>query len=171
MVRDFRHRKFFEKEEVSDHKFYKWLIFSIICVASPPATKYTLKSEFDIGKPGTTTAKSKGGIYGFGLGREHFQKVYMPNAVYQTKSNIGIPGPGSYNDKLKSIQANDNRKPMFKGRVLDVNGKQNYPAYFGKHYVHLEPLMANIKKNIPGPGTYGMGIEINKYGVYNLSTI
>jgi hypothetical protein len=31
--------------------------------------------------------------------------------------------------------------------------------------------MSNIKKNIPGPGTYGMGIEINKYGVYNLSTI
>lgn len=29
----------------------------------------------------------------------------------------------------------------------------------------------NIKKNIPGPGAYGYGIEINKYGVYGLSTI
>ena len=28
-----------------------------------------------------------------------------------------------------------------------------------------------IKKNIPGPGTYGDVIEINKYGVYNVSTI
>lgn len=28
-----------------------------------------------------------------------------------------------------------------------------------------------IKKNIPGPGTYGEVIEINKYGVYNVSTI
>ena len=59
-----------------------------------------------------------------------------------------------------------------KGRVLDVNGKQIFPTYFGQHFfLILEPLMSNIKKNIPGPGTYGMGIEINKYGVYNLSTI
>lgn len=29
----------------------------------------------------------------------------------------------------------------------------------------------NLKKNVPGPGTYGYGIEINKYGVYGLSTI
>jgi len=28
-----------------------------------------------------------------------------------------------------------------------------------------------IKKNVPGPGTYGEVIEINKYGVYNVSTI
>ena len=44
---------------------------------------------------------------------------------------------------------------MMKGRFLDIH----------------EPLYVNIKKNIPGPGTYGMGIEINKYGVYTLSTI
>jgi hypothetical protein len=35
----------------------------------------------------------------------------------------------------------------------------------------LEPLTQNIKKNIPGPGAYDQVIEINKYGVYNLSTI
>ena len=35
----------------------------------------------------------------------------------------------------------------------------------------LEPLTQNIKKNIPGPGAYGYGIEMNKYGMYNLSTI
>lgn len=34
-----------------------------------------------------------------------------------------------------------------------------------------EPLNINIKKNIPGPGTYGSGIEMNKIGVYQLSTI
>ena len=35
----------------------------------------------------------------------------------------------------------------------------------------IEPLHINLKKNVPGPGTYGYGIEINKYGVYGLSTI
>lgn len=40
-----------------------------------------------------------------------------------------------------------------------------------KLFTTLEPLHLNIKKNIPGPGTYGQGIEINKYGVYKLSTI
>jgi hypothetical protein len=39
------------------------------------------------------------------------------------------------------------------------------------YFCALEPLHQNIKKNIPGPGTYGQGIEINKYGVYKLSTI
>lgn len=29
----------------------------------------------------------------------------------------------------------------------------------------------NIKKATPGPGLYGQGVEINKYGVYTLSTI
>ena len=34
-----------------------------------------------------------------------------------------------------------------------------------------EPLSINLKRNTPGPGSYGQGIEINKYGVYQLSTI
>lgn len=34
-----------------------------------------------------------------------------------------------------------------------------------------EPLNINTKQNIPGPGTYGQGVEINKYGIYNLSTM
>lgn len=35
----------------------------------------------------------------------------------------------------------------------------------------IEPINTSIKNNVPGPGTYGAGIEINKYGKYNLSTI
>ena len=37
--------------------------------------------------------------------------------------------------------------------------------------VFLEPLNINTKQNIPGPGTYGQVVEINKYGIYNLSTM
>lgn len=34
-----------------------------------------------------------------------------------------------------------------------------------------EPLHINTKQNIPGPGTYGQTIEINKTGKYFISTI
>lgn len=36
---------------------------------------------------------------------------------------------------------------------------------------HCDPLHINIKQNIPGPGTYEQQMQINKYGVYNLSTM
>eukprot|EP00356_Strombidium_inclinatum_P004663 CAMPEP_0170492266 /NCGR_PEP_ID=MMETSP0208-20121228/11946_1 /TAXON_ID=197538 /ORGANISM="Strombidium inclinatum, Strain S3" /LENGTH=150 /DNA_ID=CAMNT_0010767977 /DNA_START=479 /DNA_END=931 /DNA_ORIENTATION=- len=36
---------------------------------------------------------------------------------------------------------------------------------------HAEPTVLNMKKNIPGPGAYDPGVEINKYGVYSVSTI
>lgn len=29
----------------------------------------------------------------------------------------------------------------------------------------------NTKQNVPGPGCYGSGVEMNKYGVYNVSTM
>ena len=35
---------------------------------------------------------------------------------------------------------------------------------------YIEPLYINTRKNIPGPGTYGT-IDMDKYGVYKLSTI
>ena len=35
----------------------------------------------------------------------------------------------------------------------------------------LEPAYINTRKNVPGPGTYGFGVEINKKGVYVLSNI
>lgn len=34
-----------------------------------------------------------------------------------------------------------------------------------------DPVYIAIKKNIPAPGHYGQGIEINKTGKYHLSTI
>jgi hypothetical protein len=40
-----------------------------------------LKSDFDMGKPSTAnTAKggSKRGIYTFGIGRHHYNKVHLP---------------------------------------------------------------------------------------------
>lgn len=48
---------------------------------SPDPGQYQLKSDFDMGKPSTAnTAKggSKRGIYTFGISREKYEKVYLP---------------------------------------------------------------------------------------------
>jgi hypothetical protein len=45
---------------------------------SPPPGLYEFKSDFDLGKPGSTSSTNKAGVYSFGIGREFYQKVYMP---------------------------------------------------------------------------------------------
>ena len=52
-----------------------------LILESPDPGIYELKSDFDIGKPSTAnTAKggSKRGIYTFGIGRQHYNKVHLP---------------------------------------------------------------------------------------------
>lgn len=44
---------------------------------SPDPGHYDLKSDFDIGKPGTANS-TKRGIYSFGIGRDSYKKVYLP---------------------------------------------------------------------------------------------
>lgn len=65
-----------------------------------------------------------------------------------------MPGPGSYESNMRTV-GSDSKK-------FNIQGKTFNPS---------EPSNIEIKKNIPGPGTYGDVIEINKYGVYNVSTI
>lgn len=92
-------------------------------------------------------------MYSFGIGRQHYEKVYLPFRKHNTDTNQ--PGPGTYDSTSYSIEHND-------GRKFNMQGRTKNPA---------EPLAINVRKNIPGPGHYGQGIEINKYGVYRLSTI
>jgi hypothetical protein len=76
------------------------------------------------------------------------------------------PGPGTYTSSLYSV-GTEGRKFAFQGRTNNTNGKYSlHNLNFAK-----EPLHQNIKKNSPGPGAYGYGIEINKYGIYKLSTV
>ena len=44
-------------------------------------------------------------------------------------------------------------------------------SVFSAFHVSIDPVNNLAKMNIPGPGTYGTGIEMNKIGVYQLSTI
>ena len=62
------------------------------------------------------------------------------------------------------------RKISLHGKVKNIAGKSKLS--FLLIFVPIsEPLNINTKQNIPGPGTYGQGIEINKTGKYMLSTI
>ena len=77
--------------------------FSIIpqnCyLVSPEPGTYNLKSEFEVGRPGTCNTVTKAGIYSFGIGREKFEKVYMSSR----KSVALTPGPGTYTSSLYSV--------------------------------------------------------------------
>ena len=84
-----------------------------------------MKSDFDLGKPNTAnTAKggSKRGIYTFGVSRDHYQKVYLPEDPKQTADFSSIPGPGTYSTKLMTI-GNEGIKYNIQHRTKNVNGK------------------------------------------------
>ena len=40
---------------------------------------YNLKSEFDIGGPGSVSHVTKPNVYGFGIGHKAYAKVYLPH--------------------------------------------------------------------------------------------
>jgi len=117
---------------------------------SPPPGSYQLPSDF--AKPGTANSAAKGHVYSFGIGRNHFDKVYNPART--VINDPDIPGPGTYSSKVKAI-GTDGRKTKFQGRSKNMNEPENIVA----------------KMNVPGPGHYGFGIETSKYGNYPLSTI
>lgn len=91
-------------------------------------------------------------MYSFGIGRQYYQRVYMAHQ----KANLdnSMPGPGAYESVIYGV-GTDSKKYNMQGKTFNPS----------------EPSNIEIKKNIPGPGTYGDVIEINKYGVYNVSTI
>jgi len=62
---------------------------------SPPPGSYDLKSDFEAGRAGTAGHTPKKQVYSFGIGREHFKKVYLP-AVQTFNLDPNCPGPGMY---------------------------------------------------------------------------
>jgi len=42
-------------------------------------------------------------LYGFGLGREHFAKVYLPHARNSAAPNFNTPGPGHYTSLYHNV--------------------------------------------------------------------
>lgn len=70
--------------------------------------------------PGKAVNQSKAGMYSFGISREYYKKVYIPEA--KQSPDDCTPGPGSYDDKYKTIgTAGPNWK--MQSRSIIVNGK------------------------------------------------
>ena len=114
-VTDFRHPSKIGRDRVSVQLFQL-----ILFVASPDPGLYNFQSEFEIGRPGTVITQTKAGIYSFGVGRDKFEKVYMPSN--KTNKDPTIPGPGAYTCNLYDV-GSTGRKFAFQGRTINVNGK------------------------------------------------
>ena len=56
-----------EKHNVSSFSIFK--LFNFLNLDSPPPGSYEISSDFNVGRPGTTTSTSKNHIYSFGIGR------------------------------------------------------------------------------------------------------
>jgi len=88
---------------------------------SPPPDSYRLPSDFDVGAPGSTLpAASKGNVYSFGIGRQHFEKVYISRR--HKIVDLSLPGPGTYVPKNGCI-GTEGREFNFQGRSTNFNGK------------------------------------------------
>ena len=70
---------------------------------SPDPGLYDLKSQFEIGRPGTSNTTSKAGVYSFGIGRDKYEKVYLPSRKITVNMDPSQPGPGTYTSSLYSV--------------------------------------------------------------------
>jgi len=79
----------------------KNLVILTQIIGSPDPGNYNIKSEFEIGRPGTCNTDTKAGIYSFGIGRDKYEKVYMPSK----KGNMDPeqPGPGTYTSSIYTV--------------------------------------------------------------------
>jgi hypothetical protein len=94
-------------------------------MASPPPTRYTLESAFG-GKSPPSRA------FSFGLSRDHFKKVYIPE---NPQIDPQVPGPGMYD--LETT------KKLHEGLKYSLRPKTTKDSSF-----------QNFTKGYPGPGTY-----------------
>ena len=119
---------------------------------SPEPGAYELKSDF--AKPGTSASRrEKGHMYSFGEPHEKYRKVYVPG-VKNFHDSHAIPGPGHYQPTYQTMGT--------EGKSFLLKGKM---AHFA------DPEILRRKADVPGPGLYGNGLELNKMGVYVLSTV
>ena len=78
-------------------------------------------SDFDIGNPKANVSISKSHLYSFGGPHSIYKKVYNPECP-QNKDDGNMPGPGTYDYKLKTI-GTEGKKYKFQGRSLNMSGK------------------------------------------------
>ena len=81
-----------------------------------------MSSEFAIGKPGSAGLTTKNHIYSFGIGREHFTKVFIPGKQ-KFNEEENIPGPGMYTKQYMNIGTHGSRKSSLHRHAKNIDGK------------------------------------------------
>ena len=105
-------------------ELYRYKFF--ICffwIDSPPPGMYNIKSEFDVGKPGSVSHVTKSNVYGFGIGHRAYDKVYLPHK--KRENDPDCPGPGKYNLDMYNIGKHARKYSMY-SRVKNIAGKYKY---------------------------------------------
>lgn len=97
------------------------------------------------------------------MSREAYTKVYIPSQKISVEKDL--PGPGQY--PLPPTLGRDSRKFSIQGRVPYHRGK----LHMNIHTKLVDSVMITVKQNIPGPGTYDPKVNLDKVGIYHLSTI
>ena len=99
-----------------------FLVLTSSVAESPPPGSYRAQSEFEQ----TSQGNSKSKAYSFGISREAYEKVYMPQKkINQDRS---IPGPGQYT--LLSSLGKDARKISLQGRTQNCLGTHFLSLFF-----------------------------------------
>jgi hypothetical protein len=78
------------------------LFFDSNFLDSPPPGHYRLVSDFDIGNSKKLMGMTKSHLYSFGASHKVYKKVYNPENPI-TMDTEQLPGPGHYNNRLKTI--------------------------------------------------------------------
>jgi len=94
------------------------LVLYVSILESPDPGRYNLRSEFDIGRPGTTNTVTKPCLYSFGIGRKYYEKVYSPQNKITNDPNI--PGPGCYDQSYQTVEKNKGKHYKMQGRSKNV---------------------------------------------------
>ena len=92
-------------------------------------------------------------MYSFGCPHEKYRKVYVPDCKICHDPHA-MPGPGHYKNNHQTMGT--------EGKTFSLKGKM---AHFA------DPAVLRRKADVPGPGIYGNGLELNNMGVYVLSTV
>lgn len=72
-------------------------------------------------------------MYTFGISREFYRKVYVPEA--KQMPDDCVPGPGTYDTKYLTI-GSSGQKWNIQGRSIIVNGKYVCISYVCRAYQH-----------------------------------
>jgi hypothetical protein len=75
-----------------------------------------------MGNPKKGLSITKGHLYSFGAPHSVYKKVYNPENPIPASAEIGMPGPGHYDDRTMTM-GTEGKKYRIQGRSVNMSGK------------------------------------------------